>query len=509
MPAHRIRRHPVATAALIAAVALAVAIVDSGAGAKPMIPKHALRIEVGADPISRPVPLGFVGLSIEYRSAIYYFGSDPAHLNPLFVALARQLTPNQSPVIRFGGDTTDWTWWRTPGIARPPGVRYTLGPRWVRATRAAAQALDARLILGINFEADSAAIARTEADNLLAGIGRRYIAGFELGNEPEVYGTLGWYANSQGVGVPGRPSSYGFGAFLPDYARISAVLPPAVPLVGPASGAPAWLTGLGRYLASNRRVGVVTFHRYPLHRCFTPRSSPAYPTIGNLLSPPAASGPADSLQSAVRVAHSRGLPLRSDELNSVSCGGARGVSDTFASSLWILDTLFNMARVGADGVNIHTFRNAIYEPFAFGHAHGRWTAQVKPMYYGMLMFARAAPPGSRLLPTAATGSGLVRVWATQAPGGSVRVVLVNQSLRRWVTTAVRPPRSAVTATAQRLRAPRIGAKGGVTIAGQSFGSTTTTGTLTGHPHLAALSSVQGRFVVRLPPASATLLTVGG
>jgi hypothetical protein len=490
----------------MAVIAVAVLIVESGADAQPTIPKHALRIEVGADPVSRPIPAGFVGLSIEYPSAMYYFGSDPARPNPLFTALVRQLAPNQSPVIRFGGDTTDWTWWPTPGVAKPPGVRYSLGTRWIQATRAAAEALDARLILGVNFESDSAAIARTEADNLLAGLGRRYIAGFELGNEPEVYGTLGWYATPQGVGVPGRASSYGLNAYLPDYARISAALPPTVPLVGPASGSPAWLAGLSQYLASNERVRVVTFHRYPLHRCFTPRTSPAYPTIGNLLSSLASSGPADSLQSAVQVAHSHGLPLRADELNSVSCGGARGVSDTFASSLWILDTLFNMARVGVDGVNIHTFRKAIYGPFAFEHAHGRWTAQVKPMYYGMMMFARAAPPGARLVSSTAPATGPVRVWATRAPGGRVRVVLINESRHRWVTTAVRAPGSA--ATAQRLRAPRIGAKGGVTIAGQTFGSTTTTAALTGPVHEAALSSIQGRFVVRLPPASATLLTVG-
>jgi hypothetical protein len=133
------------------------------------------------------------------------------------------------------------------------------------------------------------------------------------------------------------------------------------------------------------------------------------------------------------------------------------------------------------------------------------------MYYGMLMFARAAPPGARLLSSTAPVTGPVRVWATRAPDGRVRVVLINESLKRWVTTAVRTPGSgsAATATAQRLRAPRTGAKGGVTIAGQTFGSTTTTAALSGPLHEAALSSIQGRFVVRLPPASATLLTVAG
>ena len=48
-------------------------------------------------------------------------------------------------------------------------------------------------------------------------------------------------------------------------------------------------------------------------------------------------------------------------MNAVSCGGVRGVSDTFASALWALDTLFEFSRVGVDGVNFHTVPNTINE----------------------------------------------------------------------------------------------------------------------------------------------------
>jgi hypothetical protein len=473
------------------------------------IPASALPIDVAARPISRPVAPGFLGLSIEYSSAPYYFGTDPSRPNPLFLALIRQLDPDQSPVLRFGGDTTDWTWWHTPGVARPRGIRYTLDESWVDSTRAMAQALNARLILGINLEADSAPIAGTEANELLTGLGSKYVAGFELGNEPEVYGTLGWYATPNGVEVPGRPPSYDFNSYLSDFGAISSALPRSVPLVGPASGAQQWLDGLGRYLRADRRVGMVTFHRYPLQRCYTPRNSPAYPTIGNLLSPIAASGPADSVQAAVAVARSHGLPFRVDELNSVSCGGDLGVSDTFASALWVVNALFNMAEVGVDGVNIHTFRNAWYEPFAFSHADGQWAAQVKPLYYGMLMFAQAAPAGSTLLETSPAAAEPLQIWATRAPGGPVRVVLINDSLRRWMQVAVRPPAPAASALAESLRAPRVGATGGVTLAGQTFGQSTRTGALAGPLQQQTVAPIKGRFLIHLAPASATLLTLGG
>jgi hypothetical protein len=468
-----------------------------------------IRVQIGATSNSRPIPPGFVGLSIEYRSAPGYFGT-PASSDGVFDQLVRNLTPGQSPVLRFGGDTTDWTWAPTPGVARPRGIQYTLSPAWMQDTQAAARALDARLILGINFESDSGRVAAAESAALLSGIGKAYVAGLELGNEPELYGALGWYDTRAGVPVPGRPAGYGFRAYLHDYAAVSRSLPRDVALVGPASGSARWLSGLGAYLSANPRVRMVTFHRYPLHRCYTPPSSPDYPTIANLLAPVASTGPATSLAAAVAVAHARGIPLRADELNSVSCGGARGVSDSFASALWVLDTLFNMARVGVDGVNIHTFRNAFYEPFAVTDSDGQWSAQVRPMYYGMLMFTQAAPPGAHLEPVTSSGPATLRVWSTRDEAGRVRVVLINDSRSRPATVAVSPPGSAApadNATAIQLLAPHADATAGVTIGGLSFGTSTATGSLVGTPTSFTVPEVRGAFVVRVPAASATLLTV--
>ncbi len=496
--------------AAVAAAGLAV-VAQSDLAVVRVIPKGALRVEVASNATSRPVPPGYIGLSIEFTSSLLYSGRNPAAPNPTFVRLVQALNPNAAPVIRFGGDTTDWTWWPTPGVLKPAGVRYALTPRWLAVTRASARAMGARLILGVNFEADSRAIASAEAQAYLNGIGRELIAGFELGNEPEVYGALGWYTNSAGVSVLGRQPGYGFSSFLSDYAAITSALPRTVPLVGPASGAQQWLTGLNQFLRLTPRVRTVTFHRYPLHRCFTPVGSPTYPTIPNLLSTAASTGPAASLAAAATVAHLHGLPFRSDELNSVSCGGASGVSNTFASALWALDTLFHMAQVGVDGVNIHTFAKGLYAPFAFRRtAHG-WQAQVKPMYYGLLMFARAAPPGARLLRTYVPSSAgdALRIWATRGADGTLRIVVINDSPRRAVTLAIRPPASGANATLERLMAPRLGATHDVTLAGQGYGPVTTSGTLPGAPAIATLQPIQSRYVVRVPAASAALITIRG
>ena len=54
------------------------------------------------------------------------------------------------------------------------------------------------------------------------------------------------------------------------------------------------------------------------------------------------------------AALSKGLPYRLEEANSFSNGGAAGVSDAFAATLWGLDYLYWWAAHGADGINFHT-----------------------------------------------------------------------------------------------------------------------------------------------------------
>jgi hypothetical protein len=511
--------------AALAVVIVIVAAVIAGAGADPegrddapvtvttdtpalvSIPPGALGVEVGDSAIGRAIPPGFLGFSIEYSALLPYAGYDPRSLNPTFLALVRNLNPGQSPVIRIGGDTTDWSWWPTPGVRTPPGVTYTITGQWLQVAHAMAAALGARLIPGIQFEDDSRRVAAAEADALLKTIGRKYIAAFELGNEPEVYAALGWYHTAAGVQVPGRKPGYDVAAYVRDFSSISPALPHGVPLAGPASGARTWLAGLGQFVHADPRVKIATFHSYALSHCTTNPRSPYYSTIPHLMEPRASAGLADSLAPAVTAAHAHHVSFRVDELNSVSCRGGKGVSDTFASSLWALDTLFNMARIGVDGVNIHTLVISSYMPFTFSSKNGKWSAQVKPLYYGLLMFARAAPPGSRLLPVSSTSaSGPVHSWATRAPDGTVRVVLINDSRQRTVVVAP-PGLSSTSATLTRLAAPGLAARSGVTLGGQSFGSSTSTGELGGTPRVTTLHPLRGRYVVALPSASAAMLTI--
>ena len=456
--------------------------------------------------VGRPIQPGFAGLSIEYPALLSYGGADPRAPNPVLEQLIRDLAPGQSPVLRIGGDSTDHTWWPVAGVPRPPGVSYGLSPRWLAATRALAQGVGARLILGVNLEANDAAVAAAEGRALVSGIGRRYVQALEIGNESNMYRKFTCYRTHAGDPIRGRPHSYGLTAFTRQFSQMRSLLG-AIPLAGPTVGDYAWLKHLRPFLAAHPTLGVVTFHRYPLNRCFTRPGSPLYPSVSNLLSRGAARGLAQGIGPYAAIAHSERVAFRVDEMNSVACGGKAGVSNTFASALWAMDALFAMARAGADGVNIHTFPGARYALFTFQHGPSGWTGTVHAEYYGLLMFARAAPPGSRLLWVRTAGSAAVRAWATRSADGRIRLVLIEADLTHRHMIAIRQPSHATAASVERLQAPSATATAGVTLAGQSIAERTRTGTLRGAVRSGTPTASGGRYELALPPASAAMVTI--
>ena len=467
-----------------------------------------LAVRVTSTELGQPLPAGFLGLSLEYPAVEGYLGRDPNAPNPLFLALVRALNPGQSPILRIGGDSTDASWWPVPGMQRPAGIKYTLTPRWLAVTRSLARALDAHLILGINLAADSPALAADEAHALLAGIGRRYVEALEIGNEADVYSEFSWYQTPLGQPVFARQPSYDMGDYIGQFSRWRAALP-AVPLAGPAFAQSNWMPQLGSLLAAEPQLAIVTFHRYPLRACEHDPTFADFATIPNLLSDAAAAGLADGVASFVAVAHAAGRKFRVDELNSASCKGRAGVSNTFASAVWILDTLFNLAAVGVDGVNIHTLPRARYAPFSFVHSRAGWRARVRPLYYGMLMFARAFPAGARLLSVQAP-AGPLKAWATLAPDGRVRVVLINKDPARAARVTVQLPASPAPApdavSLERLSAPSPAATGSVSLGGESFGASTASALLPASDDPAQLSPSSDGYLVSVPAGDAVMLT---
>ena len=493
--------------AIALAVALALVLATGSAASMRAHARGSLLTPVvGSGVTSAAIQPGFLGLSMEYYAIHEYTGSDPDAVNPVFVQLVRNLTPGQAPVLRIGGDSADQTWWPVPGVLPPRGIDYPLTEGWIRTTAALADTLGAKLIVGINLMEDRPALAAVEARALVAGLGSS-IEALEIGNEADLYGTLPWYLTVEGEQIFGRPRSYDVADFIQDFSDFRQALP-QVPIAGPSFADVGWMSqGLGQFLAAEPGLGLVTFHRYALRGCNVTAGSPAYPTIPNLLSDYSQSQLAQTVAPFVAMAHAQGLPFRVDEMNSVACSGTTGVSDTFASALWVLDSLFEMANVGVDGVNIHTLAGSRYELFSFSHSAAGWQAFIHPEYYGMLMFAQAAPPGSRLLAISGVPDGPLKVWATLGPDGTVRVVLINEDTSSPQSLLLRPPGNSSSATVEQLLAPSASATQGVTLGGQSFGPVTTTGTLAGPPQTSTATPLLGTYSLTVPAASATMLTL--
>jgi len=117
-----LRRHAVRTLALTAVVAFGLAVAVSSRDSRADIDPATAVLRVLTRGLGRPIAPGFVGFSLEYHTLLPYTGNNSRRIDPVLVRLIRELTPGQHPVLRIGGDSTDWTWAPTQGLRRPGGI---------------------------------------------------------------------------------------------------------------------------------------------------------------------------------------------------------------------------------------------------------------------------------------------------------------------------------------------------------------------------------------------------
>jgi hypothetical protein len=473
-------------------------------------------MSVGSPTPTRPISSNFLGLAFEYTTIPQLAGTAPGSVNPVFLQLLRNLDPTGQPVIRVGGLSTDRTWWPVKDMGRPLGVTYNLTPAWTADARTLAQTIHGKLILGINLEANHARIAQVEGAQLVNGVGAGNIAALEVGNEPDLYTTLPWYKTLHGKPIPwyektgtpvfARRPTYGPSQFAQEFARTVKVLP-RLPIAGPETGSGPWMSAFSSLVRPGSQVRILTSHAYGLNQCVTDPRSPQYPTVPNLLNIANSRDVAAGLGPYIGRAHRYGGAFRVDEMGSISCNGRAGVSNTFASALWLMDALFQIASQGIDGVNLHSYPSSANGLFDFSHPHGQWQGAVHPLYYGALMFAQAAPAGSRLLQVTSGSQAALRAWATLGTDHKVRVLLINDSLRSSALAQVRVAGGVGPAAVDLLGASSAYATGGVSLGGASFGADTATGVLP-PPKPQAVVARAGVYGVTIPAGSAALLTVG-
>jgi hypothetical protein len=407
-----------------------------------------------------PVPASFLSISTEYWTIPVWVH----HLGLLGRVLV-QLTPNGPLVLRIGGDSAAQSIWAPTPKHETPEWAFELSPRWLASVSAIVNRFHVRVILDLNLITVTPKQAAHWAATAEAKLPAESVIGFEIGNEPDIYSPAA-VGRRTAAGphrkLPPRMTAARYAAAYHAYEQALDRAVPNIPLLAPALASPdQHLSWIARLLSGTHRgLVAVTVHRYPLSACAEP-GTPTWPTISKVLGEAASAGMAATVVPAVRLAASHRLELRLTEFNSVTCGGTRGVSDTFATALWAPDALFELVRAGAASAALHVRAYAINMAFALG-SRG---LDARPLFYGLATFARMLGPGARLLAaqtTAARGIDL-KAWPV-LDGSQLRVLLINKSKQSTRVTLRLPVGGA--ARIERLRAHSATSTSGVTLGGQ-------------------------------------------
>jgi hypothetical protein len=449
-----------------------------------------------------PIRAGFVGITTEFRDMFKEAGTNPSQPDLPFEQLLKNLAPEGGFDLRIGGDTTDWTWWPVPGMAHPPWARWTLTPAWMAVAQKLLEDLHAHLIIGINMEADNAAVASTEVAAIKSGIGPSVPTTFELGNEPELYPKWPFYITKSKVTVFGRPHSYSFPQITNDWDSLAAHLGPGpIRLAGVGYSSFRALPHVQHFLHASPDLSLLTMHTYAL----TPQNCQQGGQLQEswLFRPSSLENLAGAVGAWATLGRKNKVALRVDEMNAVTCGGLANFSDTMGPSLWALNILPLYAQTGDTGVNFETRPNTAQNLIQPTETASGWQVAVQPEYYGMLAFAQLTPPGSRILSVLTPPSGLL-VWAVQTPKRTINIVVTNitRSAKRVAIQAA-GARGPAAAEALASSAGGLAATTGVTLGGQTISPQT--GQLSGTQVRSKIRPHQDNYDITVAPASATIL----
>jgi Glycosyl hydrolase family 79 C-terminal beta domain len=501
-----------AVALMLALAASACAVVSQrggGGGARPAVGaapvlstgsarSSAAIVTVAGGRPQLSVPSSFLGLSTEYWTV-------PVWSKQLvwFGRILSQITPNGPMVLRIGGDSAAQSQWAP--TRELPEWAFEIRPAWLSEVSRIVNAFRVRIILDLNLVTATPASAANWAQTAVTHLPPGSVIGFEIGNEPDIYSPAGFKRKAGARKIPRKiEPKMTARQYAAEYAQYDQALDravPSIPLMGPAIYSPKQHLGyITRLLAGpHHGLTAVTVHRYPLSACATKGTS-AYPTIARVLGEYATAGMANTIKPAVRAARRVHLPVRLTEINSVTCKGARGVSNTFATALWVPDALFEYMKAGARSVAIHVRTDTINRAFSLT-PRGVFAF---PMFYGMAAFARTLGAHPQLLHTRLQSSpGFhLKAWAVR-DGRTLRVMLINKGSNSGFVSLRLQAGGAL--TLQRLLAPSDAATAGVTLAGQKLGRQ---GRWIGRRVTQRVMAVGRSYSVWLPGMSAVIATQG-
>jgi hypothetical protein len=360
-------------------------------------------------------------------------------------------------VLRIGGNSVDRNIWTANGKGQTSGQ---IAASDVNALAAFVKAVGWKCLYGVNLGGSATgvqtpALAAAEVAYAVQQFGSSLL-GIEIGNECDLYGNSGNYYD-------GNWSLAQFETLWAQYRTAILAAAPGVAITGPASGGSesSWTVPFGQSVKGE--ITLLTQHYY--------RANGDLPTsTGAFLVTPDSTLVKD-LATVQTGAQGIGIPYRMSECNSFYNGGSNGVSDSYASSLWVIDYLFNCAQGGAVGVNLHGGGNSAgYTPIADSSGV---VVGARPEYYGVLLFTLAGT-GTLYQTVVTAGSLNVTAYAVKTASGGLNVVMVNKDSTQNVQVSMTLPQTVSAATLMGMTqltsgasGPDLSATAGVTIQGAS------------------------------------------
>lgn len=420
------------------------------------------RLTVQPGQLLSPIAKDFLGLSYESAQLAHpeYFSAQNAGL----AGFLRALGP---AVLRIGGNTSEYAMWTPhpspsanseipeavgPDKGRQPAPITQTTPQAIRNLREFVDAADWRVIYGLNLGKGTPQQAAEEAAFVSRTLGDRLIC-LQFGNESDLF-------HHNGL----RPPTYSYADFAREWQSFYDAVKAHVPgarFAGPdTAGTGVWVEEFARQF--HNEVVLLTSHYY----AEGPPTDPSM-TIERLLSPtnPRWDKGVPMIKQAMAESH---LPFRLAETNSCYQGGKQGVSNTFASSLWALDLMFQLLGFGSSGVNFHSGGYGWYAPVV-GTLENGFVA--RPEYYALLLFSQIV--GGRMVASqldAAQAGPLLVCRALRNAEGRLQVVAINKDAQTSVRLAIQGNSSGERVAVQRLLAPSLQDTTDVTFAGAPVGA---------------------------------------
>jgi hypothetical protein len=416
------------------------------------------QFEIHPDQLSHPIAKDFLGLSYETQQL-----GQPEFFSGRNKDLAEFLRALGPGVLRLGGNTSEYAFWTTeprkaPSTAGPVGPstgKHADATSWItpEAIRNLRDFLDMtgwRAMYGLNFGKGTPAKAAEEAAYVEDTLGERLIS-FQIGNESDLF-------HSNGL----RPKDWDYKDFARQWTQFHDAVKSRVPnarFSGPdTAGTSDWIGGFAKEFG--KEIMLLTSHYYALG----PPSDPSM-TISRLLRPnPRWENSVPLIKQAMAESH---LPYRLTETNSCYGGGKEGVSNTFASSLWALDLMFQVLALGGSGINFHGGGYGWYAPVV-GTIKNGFVA--RPEYYALLAMAQLS--GGQIIEsrlTAEMSNPLFVAYAAKDAKGKLRAVVINKDAKQDLRISIQggPPGEVSIA---RLIAPHLSDEQDTTFAGAPVGA---------------------------------------